>query len=452
VTQPPLARVFFRSLGCAKNQVDSEVMLGALALGGYAIAERLEDADVAVVNTCSFIESAREESLAAILEVAEQRERGRLRGLVVAGCLPQRYGADLARELPEVDAFVGTAAFPEIVPILERALAGRRGGVYVEAGRTHLATEREPRLLVGPRHSAWLKLAEGCDRVCAFCAIPAIRGRFQSRTLDSLVREAGMLAQQGVRELGLVSQDTCSWGKDLPGRPRLPELVRALDDVPGLDWIRLHYLYPSAIGDDLLDAIAGAKRVLPYLDVPLQHASDPVLGAMRRGVTARRQAELVRRARERIPGVTLRTTFIVGFPGESDADFETLMRFVRETRFDRVGVFRYSDEESTTAARHAEKVPAAVARRRFRALTALAAKIAQEKLAALVGAEASALVDRAAGGRAAGRLASQAPEVDGRVILRGSARPGEMVRVRITRARAPDLEAEIAGREAGCAA
>jgi ribosomal protein S12 methylthiotransferase len=448
----PRARVYFRSLGCPKNQVDSEVMLGALALSGYAIAERLEDADVAVVNTCSFIESAREESLDAILEVAEQRERGRLRGLVVAGCLPQRYGAALARELPEVDAFVGTAAFPGIAAILDEALGGRRGGVYVDAGRTHLASERDPRLLIGPRHSAWLKLAEGCDRACAFCAIPAIRGRFQSRTLDSLVREAALLAGEGVRELGLVSQDTCAWGKDLPGRPRLPDLVRALDGVAGLDWIRLHYLYPSGIGDDLLDAIAGARRVLPYLDVPLQHASDRVLRAMRRGVGARRQADLVRRVRERIPGVTLRTTFIVGFPGESDADFEALLGFVRDARFDRVGVFRYSDEEGTAAAGHADKVPAAVARRRFRALVALAREIARAKLEKLVGAEASVLVDRAAGGRAAGRLASQAPEVDGRVILSGAARAGEMVRARITRAREPDLEAEVVARELGCAA
>ncbi len=447
----PRARVFFRSLGCPKNQVDSEVMLGALTLGGYAIAERLEDADVAVVNTCSFIESAREESLEAILEVAEQRERGRLRGLVVAGCLPQRYGSDLARELPEVDAFVGTAAFPEIVPILDRALAGKRGGVYVEPGRTHLSTEREPRLLIGPRHSAWLKLAEGCDRVCAFCAIPAIRGRFQSRSLESLALEASALAREGVREIGLVSQDTCSWGKDLPGRPRLAALVRALDAVPGLDWIRLHYLYPSAITDDLLDAIAGAARVLPYVDVPLQHASDRVLRAMRRGVSASRQADLVARLRERVPGVVLRTTFIVGFPGETDADFEALLGFVREMRFDRVGVFRYSDEEGTGAALHDGKVPASVARRRFRELTSLARAIAREKLAALLGEEASVLVDRAAGERAAGRLASQAPEVDGRVILRGVARAGEMVRVRITRAREPDLEAEIVARESGCA-
>ncbi|HEX2484854.1 MAG TPA: MiaB/RimO family radical SAM methylthiotransferase, partial [Myxococcota bacterium] len=324
----PKAFVHFRSLGCPKNQLDTEVMLGGVALGGYAIAERIEDADVAVVNTCSFIESAREESIEAILEVADLRERGRLRALVVAGCLPQRYGGELAKELPEVDAFVGTGAFQELPLILDDALAGRSRGVYVEAGRTHLYDDRTPRLLVGPGHSAYVKIAEGCDRICAFCAIPGIRGRFQSRALDSLVREARQLAEAGVRELNLVAQDSTSWGKDLPGRPSLAELVRALDAVDGVDWIRLLYLYPSAVDDDLIAAIAGARRVLPYVDVPLQHGSDPMLKAMKRGTTAARQRRLVERLRAGIPGLTLRTTFIVGFPGETDADFEALCEFV----------------------------------------------------------------------------------------------------------------------------
>jgi ribosomal protein S12 methylthiotransferase len=443
VKSAPKGRVWFRSLGCAKNQVDSEVMLGALALGGYAIAERLEDADVALVNTCSFIGPARQESVDAILEVSELRQQGRLRGLVVAGCLPQRYGSELARELPEVDAFVGTGDFPRIGEILADALAGRHGGVYVEPGRTYLPDERDVRLLFGPRHSAWLKLAEGCDRSCAFCAIPAIRGRFQSRTPESIAAEARALAAEGVRELGLVSQDTCSWGKDLPGRPALADLVRALDAVDGLAWIRLHYLYPTAITDDLLDAMAGAKRVLPYVDVPLQHASDALLRAMRRGDTARRQRALVERVRERLPGATLRTTFIVGFPGETERDFEELLALVREVRFDRIGVFRYSDEEGTPAALRGDKVPARVAQRRFRALTALAREVLAEKLQALVGAEATILVDRSGGGQSVGRLASQAPEVDGQVRVRGDAPAGRFARVRIVRARTPDLEAEL---------
>ncbi|MGH7289447.1 MAG: 30S ribosomal protein S12 methylthiotransferase RimO [Myxococcota bacterium] len=449
----PKATVHFRSLGCPKNLLDTEVMLGTLASSGYALAERLEDADVAVVNTCSFIESAREESVKAILDVADLRESGRLRALVVAGCLPQRYGAALAKELPEVDAFLGTFAFPEIARALDAALAGRGRGVYVEAGRTHLYDEASPRILTGPGHSAYVKIAEGCDRVCTFCAIPAIRGRFQSRRLESLLAEAGALAAAGVREINLVAQDSTSWGKDLTpvagrGRPKLPALLRALDAVDGLDWIRLLYVYPSAVTDELIDAFAGAKRVLPYVDVPLQHASDRVLVRMKRGTSAARQRALVARLRGRIPNLTLRTTFIVGFPGETEEDFQQLLDFVRESRFDRVGIFRYSDEEGTGAFELDAKVPRAVARERYRRLAALQAGIQAEKLAAQVGSEASVLVDTAIGsGRARGRLSSQAPEIDGVVFLRGAGvRVGELVRARVTGVKGGvDLEAETVG-------
>jgi ribosomal protein S12 methylthiotransferase len=455
----PKATVHFHSLGCPKNLLDTEVMLGTLASSGYALAENLEDADVAVVNTCAFIESAREESVRAILDVAERRESGRLRALVVTGCLPQRYGAELAKELPEVDAFLGTGAFPEIARALDAALAGRGRGVYVEAGRTHLYDDASPRILTGPGHSAYVKIAEGCDRVCSFCAIPGIRGRFQSRRLDSLVAEARALAAAGVRELNLVAQDSTSWGKDLParpgaGRPRLPDLLRALDSVEGLDgvegldWIRLLYVYPSAVTDELIDALAAAKRVLPYVDIPLQHASDRVLERMKRGTTAARQRRLVAKLRERIPGVTLRTTFIVGFPGESEADFEALLAFVAESRFDRVGIFRYSDEEGTAAFDLDAKVPRGIARERYRRLARLQAGIQAEQLGKLVGSEVRVLVDAALGqDRARGRLASQAPEIDGAVLLRGaSARVGGFVRARITGVRGGvDLEAEAFG-------
>jgi ribosomal protein S12 methylthiotransferase len=460
----PKATVHFRSLGCPKNLLDTEVMLGTLASSGFALAERLEDADVAVVNTCSFIESAREESVKAILEVADLRESGRLRALVVTGCLPQRYGAELAKELPEVDAFLGTSAFPEIARVLDDALAGRGRGVYVEAGRTHLYDDTSPRLLTGPGHSAYVKIAEGCDRVCSFCAIPGIRGRFQSRRLDSLVAEARALAAAGVRELNLVAQDSTSWGKDLAtvqafgarsepqasgvklGRPKLHDLVRALDAVDGLDWIRLLYIYPSAVTDELIDAFAGAKRVLPYVDVPLQHASDRVLERMKRGSTAARQRGLVAKLRERIPGVTLRTTFIVGFPGETEDDFSQLLDFVAESRFDRVGIFRYSDEEGTAALALDGKVPRAVARERYRRLARLQAGIQAELLAKRVGSEAEVLVDVAIGaGRARGRLASQAPEIDGVVFLRGAGvAPGQLVPARITGVKGGvDLEASV---------
>jgi ribosomal protein S12 methylthiotransferase len=441
----PKARVHFRSLGCPKNQLDSEVMLGSLALAGYAIAEQLDDADVAVVNTCSFIESAREESVEAILEVADRRQAGRLRGLVVTGCLPQRYGAELAKELPEVDAFVGTGRFQDIAAILDDALAGRSRGVYVEAGRTHLYDERDPRLPIGPRHTAYVKIAEGCNRPCAFCAIPGIRGRFQSRRLESVVAEARQLAAAGARELNLVAQDSTAWGHDLPGRPTLAALLRALDEVEGIDWIRLLYVYPTAVTDELIEALAGGRRVLPYVDVPLQHASDAMLRAMKRGATAAKQRELIACLRARIPGLTLRTTFIVGFPGETDADFEELCEFVRQARFDRVGVFRYSDEEGTAAAAYPDKVARAVARARHRRLMAIQRAVMAEKLGALVGSEATVLVDEAGARIARGRLASQAPEIDGAVLLRGETKTGELVRARITGVRGGvDLEGALA--------
>jgi len=447
----PKATVHFHSLGCPKNLLDTEVMLGTLALSGYAIAEELADADVAVVNTCSFIESAREESIQAILDVADLREQGRLRALVVAGCLPQRYGAALAKELPEVDAFVGTGAYHEIAPILDDALAGRGRGVYVEAGRTHLYDDASPRLLTGPGHSAYVKIAEGCDRVCAFCAIPGIRGGFQSRTLDSLLLEARQLAEAGVREVNLVAQDSTSWGKDLAplgagrGRPRLEDMVRALDGVDGLDWVRLLYLYPSAVTDGLIDAIASAKRVLPYVDVPLQHGSDVMLARMKRGTTAERQRALVERLRAGIPGLTLRTTVIVGFPGETDEDFDALCDFARWARFDRLGVFRYSDEDGTAAFAIEPKVPRGVARERYRALTAIQSGIMSERLAAQVGNETDVLVDAPLGrSQVLGRVPGQAPEIDGATFLKGAdLAAGDLVRARVTGVRGGiDLEAE----------
>ncbi len=440
---PPKARVYFRTLGCPKNQVDTEVMLGSTALGEYAIAERLEDADIAVVNTCSFIQSAREESIEAILELADLRADGRLRALIVAGCLPQRYGQDLARELPEVDSFVGTGRFQNIVEVLDDALAGRSRGVYVDAGQTHLYDDTSPRLVIGGQHSAYVKIAEGCDRVCAFCAIPGIRGRFQSRTLESLVAEAHQLGAGGTGEINLISQDTCSWGKDLYGRPRLHELIRALDAVEELDWVRLLYLYPTAVTDEVIDAIAAGTRVLPYIDMPLQHASDALLKSMKRGVTAERQRRLLDKLRERIPGAVLRTTFIVGFPGETDADFEALCELVREVRFDRVGAFRYSDEEGTAAADFPNKVPREIARERHRQLMSLQQGIMREKLAELVGKNERVLVDSGSAGFSVGRLWSQAPEVDGVVFLKGEAERGSFVEARVTGVRDLDLEAEV---------
>jgi ribosomal protein S12 methylthiotransferase len=336
---------------------------------------------------------------------------------------------------------VGTGEFPRIAEILDAALAGRRGGVYVESGSTYLLGAGDPRILVGPTHTAYLKIAEGCDRVCAFCAIPGIRGRFQSRSLESLVTEARQLAAAGVRELNLIAQDSTSWGKDLSGRPRLDAVLRSLDEVEGLDWVRLLYVYPSAVTDELIAALASGRRVLPYVDVPLQHASDAMLRAMKRGTTADRQRRLVERLRAGISDVAIRTTFIVGFPGETDADFEVLCDFVRESRFDRVGVFRYSDEEGTAAHDLPGKVSKRAARERHRALLDLLRELQAEKLAELVGREVEVLVDAGGRDRAVARMRSQAPDIDGNVLLHGAAKTGDLLRARITAVRGADLDA-----------
>ncbi len=437
--------IFFRSLGCPKNQLDSEVMLGELALDGFTIAERIEDAQVAIVNTCSFIQSAREESIEAIFEVADLREEGELQALIVTGCLPQRYGAELSKEMPEVDAFVGTNQFQRIPQILHETLQGKSRGVYVDAGKSFLYDADTPRLLIGPRHSAYVKLSEGCDRVCAFCAIPGIRGKFQSRSAASILVEAEQLAKGGTREMVLIAQDSTAYGKDLPGRPSLASLLRELDAAPGPDWIRQLYLYPTAITDELIDVFAAGKRLLPYVDVPLQHASDPILKAMKRGVTAAHQRKLVAKLRERIPGLTLRTTVIVGFPGETDADFEELLDFARESRFERLGAFRYSDEEGTTGIDLPGKVPREVARERFHRLMTLQQEIMAEALGELVGTEHLALIEESGNSSCKGRLASQAPEIDGELLIAGQATPGELRRVCITGVRGPDLHAELVG-------
>jgi ribosomal protein S12 methylthiotransferase len=451
-----LAKVHLLTLGCPKNQVDSEIMLGQLARAGHEVVLDPDEADVLVVNTCAFVADAKQESIDAVLEAARMKTARAGRRLVVSGCLAQRYASELPGLLPEVDAFVGTGEFPRIAAILDEALAkpagsSRRRGraIYVDAGRTHLYDDRSPRLLVGPPHSAYVKIAEGCDRVCAFCAIPAIRGRFQSRTPASVVAEARQLASGGAREINLVAQDSTSWGKDLPGRPKLPSLLRTLDAVDGLDWIRLLYVYPSAVSDDLIEVLATGRRVLPYVDVPLQHASDAMLRAMRRGTTAERQRRLVERLRGGIPDLTLRTTLIVGFPGEREADFEALCDFVRDVRFDRVGVFRYSDEEGTAAHALAGKVPTQVARERQRVLVGLLREIQREKLRELVGREVELLIDAGGRDRARGRMRSQAPEIDGEVLLRGAATTGEMLRARITNARGADLSAEPVAPEQG---
>src|SRR5262249_4494106 len=352
-------------LGCPKNLVDSERMLGKLAQDGYALVPEADGADVVVVNTCGFIEPARQESLAVIREMLDLKQQGRVGAVVVAGCLAERKKENLLQEVPEVDHIVGVFGREEIAQVVQKTLTGskRRRGADAQEQRSLFrpapvrAWEDTARLRVTPRHYAYLKMSEGCDRLCTFCAIPGMRGKHVTKPIEEVLREARELIADGVRELILVAQDTTYYGLDLYGRPRLAELLRELDRLDGLDWIRLLYAYPMYFSDELIDVLAGAEKVLPYLDMPLQHINDRMLRLMARRVNRRETEELLARLRSAIPNLALRTTFIVGFPGETDAEFEELVGFVRETAFERVGVFPYSYEPDTPAARLTGHLP-----------------------------------------------------------------------------------------------
>ena len=440
-------KVYMHTLGCPKNRVDSEVMLGALQGAGFQLVPEPERAEVIVVNTCGFIESAKAESVEAIVELAEHRRQGSCRKLVVAGCLTQRYHAELARELPEVDHFVGTGAYQEIARIVSDAQAKRI--VVPDPDFVHDAST--PRVSSMPAHTAYLKIAEGCDNACAFCIIPRLRGPQRSRPVADLVAEAEALASRGAVELSLVAQDLTAYGQDLPGRVRLQDLLPELCRVDGIRWIRLHYAYPRDFPDALIEVMAREEKIAKYLDMPLQHSSDRLLRAMRRGRPSRYLRDLLARIRDGVPGIALRTALIVGLPGETEEDFEDLLAFVREQRFERLGVFEYSREEGTPAAEMDRQVPARVKRERRERVMALQNGIAREQQRALVGRRLEVLVE----GRAeetehllAGRHAQQAPEIDGVTYLNeGVAYPGEIVTVEITDAHDYDLVGRVVARD-----
>jgi len=452
MSQPPSAdgksrTVSLVNLGCPKNQVDAEVMLGQLEAAGYTIVERPDQAELIVVNTCAFIQEARAESVQAILEAAELKRTGGCRAVVVSGCLPQRYGGQLPTLLPEVDAFVGTGEFPRIADIARATLRRRRADPRWITGHTALVTAALPRHRLSPAHYAYLKIAEGCDRTCTFCAIPGIRGRLRSRTPADIVAEARSLAAAGVRELVLVSQETTSYGADRGDPHALVRLLEGLLQVAGLRWIRLHYLYPTRLGPELLRLLAGEPRLCRYLDLPLQHVDGAILRAMGRGGNEHSLRRLLDRVRDRVPDVTIRTSFITGFPGETARQFARLLAFVEAVRFDRVGVFRYSDEEGTAAAALRPKVPRRTAEARRARLMAAQARIAEAKGRAWLGSLQEVVVDGPSPDFPdvqCGRTARHAPEVDGTVYLRGpKAAPGTLVRARILEAFEHDLTAEI---------
>jgi len=441
--------VFFVSLGCVKNRVDTEVMLGVAGGAGWRIVDEPDEAEVIVVNTCGFIGEAKKESIDTIFELAEYKRVGACKKLVVAGCLSQRYPGELAKRMPEVDHFLGSSDMLK----LDQVLAGEAERMLVGNPADWVIRASDPRVVTQSRASAWLKIAEGCNRTCAFCVIPQIRGKQRSRTADDVVAEAERLVEGGAIELNLVSQDTVAWGRDLARgdakreRGALADLVRRVADVKGVRWVRLFYLYPETIDDGLVELLAHHPRVVPYVDMPLQHASDAMLKRMRRGHGQGRQRRVVERLRAAIPRLTFRTAFIVGHPGETQADFDELCAFVSWARFEHAVVFRYSDEETCAAHAMDAKVPALVAANRARKLAHLQRTIAREKNRALVGREVDVLVEGASEEHdlvVKGRHAGQAPEVDGNVYLsEGEARPGEMRRVRIVQSSDWDLVGEL---------
>jgi ribosomal protein S12 methylthiotransferase len=439
--------VYLISLGCPKNRVDSEVILGSLINAGYKPVEEPLDARLIVVNTCGFIRSATEESIETILELAQAKKSGRCEFLVVAGCLPQRYGRKLVKSMPEVDLFVGTSSFVHLVEILARNQRDDLERLILEPPR-FLMTTRTPRTLSAPFYSAYLKVAEGCSNRCSFCTIPAIRGPYRSRPLNDLLQEAEWLASQGVIELNLVAQDTTAYGTDLEATLRLPDLLEALAKIGKFHWIRLLYAYPQKIDGKLLETMASHESICNYLDLPLQHVSGHLLKAMGRTGSAEEFFELVTTIREYLPEVTLRTTLIVGFPGERQEDFQELYEFVEKARFQRLGLFAYSPEKGTRAALLSDPVEESFKIQRVQALAALQEKISLDYNSRLVGTAQPVLIEGVSDESdllLQARLASQAPEVDGCVLInKGFGKVGEIVAARITEAHPHDLIGEIA--------
>jgi ribosomal protein S12 methylthiotransferase len=441
-----MEKVHFLTLGCPKNVADSELMLGALTGAGFEITFDPESAQVLLVNTCAFIEAAKKESIAAILEAAEVKRHGAGRRLVVAGCLAQRYGTELREELPEVDVFVGTGNFLDLPELLRRTETPEARPMPYPGAAHLLPAAAMTRVTTGDFFTAYLKISEGCNHKCAFCIIPKIRGLHESRQPDDVVAEARTLVASGVREINLIAQDLTAYGRDLKPATSLAALLRGLAEVDGLRWIRLLYCYPNFVTDELLETIAELPRVVNYIDIPLQHADDEMLRAMKRERSGDALRRLLERIRRRIPEVAIRTSFIVGFPGESERAYRNLMDFVQEQQFERVGVFTYSREENTAAYELAGQVPERVKRERRAALMELQAGIARKKNQSLIGKEVEVLVEGSMPGRSArmrGRMAGQAPEIDGMVMLKGEVQPGEFARARINRALTYDLHGEI---------
>lgn len=431
------------TLGCEKNLVDSEVMMGLVSENGYTVIDNPEEADIIIVNTCGFIDAAKEESVQTILEMAGYKNTN-CKALLVSGCMAQRYHEDLIMEIPEIDGIVGTGEYHRVPELIEEALNGSRPA-YI-GNPVYLYDEITPRVMTGGS-SAYIKIAEGCDHTCTFCIIPKMRGKFRSRSIDSIVNEAKNLASQGVKEIILIAQDSTQYGLDVYGKRNLNELLEALNDVEGIEWIRLHYAYPGFFNDALIDAFSKLPKVAKYIDMPLQHSEDGILKAMRRPGHQAQIRKLIAKMRDRIPEISIRTSFIVGFPGETEQDFENLCQFVRDLEFDHIGVFTYSPEEGTPSALMEKQVEQATKERRANILMEVGREVSSKRMNRLIGHIIPVLIesqDEQNPSVYLGRTEYDAKEIDGQVFVNGlRGNPiGQMVHVRITHSYDFDLVGE----------
>lgn len=442
-------KVSLVSLGCPKNLVDAEVMLGHLPADQYEITMEEAEADIIIVNTCSFIDEAKEESVETILDVAEHKNSGRCKLLVVTGCMPQRYRDELSKELPEVDLFMGTGDAPRIAELLGQA---RGLDASVQIGLPEYLYDHEtPRLRSSPFYSTYVKIAEGCSNCCSYCVIPSLRGNLRSRSIDSVVAEVSRLVEEGVKEINLIAQDVTAYGQDRTDDTNLVALLRELVKIEGLQWLRLLYAYPDGIDDELLELMASEEKICKYLDVPLQHIDDQILGLMNRRIDEAGVRALLQKIRQKMPDATLRTSFIVGFPGETDAQYSKLLAFVNEGHFERVGVFRYSREEGTAAAALEAQIPVRIKRARYHKLMKAQGRVSFRKNREMVGRINPVLVEGYSEETELllrGRSVSQAPDVDGQVyITDGRADVGDIVMLKITDSSDYDLIGEIVDEE-----
>ena len=422
-------KIAFISLGCAKNLVNSEQMMCLLADAGYELVSEPDGADAVVINTCGFIDAAKSEAIDNILEMAELKAAGRLGKIIVTGCLSERYRAEVRTELPEVDALVGVGSFGEIVDVVRDTLSGAEPDRF---GDKNAPVDEVGRFLTSGPGWAYLKIAEGCNNCCAFCAIPAIRGRYRSRPMENILAEARGLAEAGCHELIIIAQDITRYGTDLYGTRRLAELCRELSRIDGVEWLRLHYLYPDEFDDELITEIADNPKIVKYLDIPIQHINDTILKRMNRRGTGGEIRDLLKTLRERIPGVVLRTSLITGLPGEGEAEFEELCEFLRVSRIERVGVFPFSPEEGTPAEKMTDRVDAEEAQRRAELIMDFQQGIMEDFYASRIGKTLPVLCTDIDGAYRVGRSEADSPEIDGVVYFEGEALPGEIVPVHIT--------------------